>query len=414
MKSRNALLVVLWVGGLMNLAPSGGRADPFQLILPRETVFAITHAPLQVLSETEAVVAAGTELLVEELQGEWAWVSVKGWVPCNYVQPLLGDGRLQPGDTVVTQSDTPLKVVSEIRALVPAGKKLSVEQVEGDWLWVAVHGWCQLRYLSKEPVVLFWDTELAPSPPEVDYEWEQDRGPNVWYSSPYLYSYPYRSYYRYRAPVWSDVNFYIYSWPRYYTHGWPGRSIYGWPGYYTNRWPGRYPGVDPHYPHPPRDDLQYRLWRMQQDQRDAERKLRDMQRDQQDRHRNWDREYHRVQEGFRQDSQRGEPSQRTWQRDMDRFQPNRFPPNRPQPHQVQPNRPQPHQVQPKPPASPGRGPLNTPQPGSHRLGPPSKPSYSPPSGLRSSPSGGSPRMSAPSFRSSPSFRSPGMGKPAGR
>jgi|GEM_PF-2476732 len=213
-------------GGWLGAAPP----EPIQ---PGQKVFTLCPVPLLIQSETQAVVGPAVELVAEHVQEEWVWVTVRGWVRSSLVL-LPPGGLLQSGLRLTIRSEAPLQVELETRAVIPPGRKVIFEQAQGDWLWVAVQGWCQSQYLTKESPT-HWQT-----PPQVEHRWQYPQEPTRYYyyyyhydSSPYWYwSYPYRyyydrsylyryyydrygpGYYRYGLRPWIDIDIDIYRyWP---------------------------------------------------------------------------------------------------------------------------------------------------------------------------------------------------------
>lgn len=198
---------LLAAGGVLGTGFAGAMAAPPEPIQAGQRVFTLSPAPLQVSTETQAVVGPGVEVLAERVQGEWIWVTVRGWVRSSLVQAPAG-GLLQSGQTLVTRSEAPLQVESETRAVVLPGRKLSFEQAQGDWLWVAVEGWCQAGYLAKEPPAFGQAV-----PPAADSGWQYQQVPGRAYYYYYDFSpYGYRSYPSYRY-------YYYWYWPDYYRYG---------------------------------------------------------------------------------------------------------------------------------------------------------------------------------------------------
>ncbi|HPP52296.1 MAG TPA: hypothetical protein PK777_05035 [Thermoguttaceae bacterium] len=244
--------MVLVVGGVLAVGLADTLAAPPEPIQPGQRLFTLSPAPLQVLTETQAVVGPAVELAAERVQGEWIWVAVRGWVRTSQVE-LPPGGLLQSGQTLVTRSEAPLQVESETRAVVLPGRKLSFEQAQGDWLWVAVEGWCQAGYLAKEPPAL----EQA-VPPAADSGWQYQQQPSRSYYYYYYDSSPYGTYpsYRYYYRYWPD--YYRY-WPRpridvdidIYRY-WPPdryRPPYHWPDRPPYRPDGSHrPDGPPHHP----------------------------------------------------------------------------------------------------------------------------------------------------------------------
>ena len=212
---------VVWVvGGVLGVGLADSLAAPPEPIQPGQKVFTLSPVPLQVQTETQAVVGPAVELVAERVQNEWVWVTVRGWVRSSLVQ-LPPGSLLQSGQMLTIRSEAPLQVESETRAVVPPGRKVIFEQAQGDWLWVAVQGWCQAQYLTKESPAT-WQT--APPPTEQSPQ-EPTRYYYYYYydSSPYWYrSYPYRyyydrywpGYYRYWPRPWIDIDIDVYRyWP---------------------------------------------------------------------------------------------------------------------------------------------------------------------------------------------------------
>jgi hypothetical protein len=218
MKPSRMMWVFFVYGGVLG----GGRlpAAPPEPIQPGQKVFTLSPVPLQVQTETQAVVGPAVELVAEHVQNEWVWVTVRGWVRSSLVQ-LPPGGLLQSGQMLTIRSEAPLQVESETRAVVLPRRKVIFEQAQGDWLWVAVQGWCQAQYLTKESPAT-WQT--APPPTEQSPQ-EPTRYYYYYYydSSPYWYrSYPYRyyydrywpGYYRYWPRPWIDIDIDVYRyWP---------------------------------------------------------------------------------------------------------------------------------------------------------------------------------------------------------
>ncbi|MCS7303677.1 MAG: hypothetical protein NZ602_01035 [Thermoguttaceae bacterium] len=237
---------VLLGGLLVGIGWVESLAAPPEPIQAGQKLFTMSPAPLQVSTETLAVVGPGVELVAEQVQDQWVWVTVRGWVRSGLVQLPVG-GLLQSGQTLVTRSEAPLQVETETRAVVLPGRKVRFEQAQGDWLWVAVEGWCQAQYLTKEPPTV-WQ---AP-PPAADTGWQYQQPSQSYY---YYYYYYDSSPYRYPS--------YWYYYDRY----WPGYYRYRyWPGYYPY-WPRTWIDIDidiyrywpperyrPPYPRPDRPD----------------------------------------------------------------------------------------------------------------------------------------------------------------
>ena len=244
-------------------------AAPPEPIQPGQKVFTLSPVPLQIQTETQAVVGPAVELVAEHVQDEWVWVTVRGWIRSSVVQ-LPPGGLLQSGQKLTIRSEVPLQVLFETRAVVPPGRKVIFEKAQGDWLWVAVQGWCQAQYLTKESPAN-WQT----APPPAESGWQYPQEPTRYYyyyyyydSSPYWYrSYPYRyyydrywpGYYRYWPRPWIDIDIDIYRyWPpdRYRPPDrdrrppeWDRRP---WD---RDRWPDRPPYRPDGPPRPDRPDL---------------------------------------------------------------------------------------------------------------------------------------------------------------
>jgi len=92
MKPSRMMWVFFVYGGVLG----GGRlpAAPPEPIQPGQKVFTLSPVPLQVQTETQAVVGPAVELVAEHVQNEWVWVTVRGWVRSSLVQLPLGPQQL--------------------------------------------------------------------------------------------------------------------------------------------------------------------------------------------------------------------------------------------------------------------------------------------------------------------------------